>query len=254
MLSGLLTADVVGFFLVFTRIGAMLSLFPAIGDEAIPVRVRLLLALLATAVIYPTVFLHLPPTPKNLDQLFILTARELLIGLMLGTAVRIILQAIHVAGTIIANQTGFATATLFDPSMGGQSAVITRFMSLVAVTMIFASNTHHLLLMGMAQSFSLFSGTAPLMLGDFAKWSADVVAQSFALGVQLSAPFLVFGIVFNAGLGLLARLVPSVQSFFIAQPLALILSLSLLMALIGTMMMVFLSRFRSALIPMMGVG
>jgi flagellar biosynthesis protein FliR len=249
-----LTADVVGFFLVFSRVAAMLSLFPAIGDESIPVRIRLLLALLTAIVIYPAVFLALPRNPESLEALAFAIGREVLIGLMIGTAVRMLMQALHVAGTIIANQTGFATAMLFDPTMGGQTAVVTRFMALVAVLMVFTTSSHHLLIAGMARSYSLFGASTPLSAADFATWTTELVSQSFALGVQLSAPFLVFGIVFNAGLGLLSRLVPTIQSFFIAQPLSLILSLALLMSLIGTMMMVFINRFREALAPILGVG
>ena len=249
-----LTVDVVGLFLVFARVAAMLSLFPAIGDESIPARIRLLLALLTSVVIYPAVFLHLPSAPKSLDALAFALGRELLIGLMIGTAVRILMQALHVAGTVIANQTGFATAMLFDPTMGGQTVVVTRFLALVAVVMVFATNTHHLLIAGMSRSYMLFGASTPLRIADFAHWSTDVTAQCFALGIQLAAPFLVFSIVFNAGLGLMARLVPTIQSFFIAQPLSILLSLTLLLTLIGTMMMVFIHRFRDALGTVFGIS
>jgi flagellar biosynthesis protein FliR len=249
-----LTADVLGFFIVFTRIGAMMSLLPGLGDESLPVRFRLLLALLLTVLIFPTVFLMLPPSPKSLEALAGVLGKEMLIGLIIGGAVRMLMQALHVAGTMIANQIGIASAMLFDPSMGGQASVITKFLGLIGVVMIFTTNTHHVMIAGMARSYALFGPTAPMMTADFAQWTILIVSQSFALGIQLAAPFLLFGIIFNIGLGLISRLTPTIQVFFISQPLSLMLALSLLMSLIGTMMTVFITRFREALMPLLGAG
>ncbi len=249
-----LTADVLGFFIVFARIGAMMSLLPGLGDESLPVRFRLMLALLLTILIFPTVFLQLPPSPKNLEMLAGVLGKEILIGLIIGGAVRIIMQALHVAGTVIANQTGLASAMLFDPSMGGQATVVTKFLGLIGVLMIFATNTHHIMIAGMTRSYALFSPNAPMLTADFAQWTILVVAQSFALGIQLAAPFLVFGIIFNVGLGLISRMTPTIQVFFIAQPLSIMLALALLMSLIGTMLTVFITRFREALLPLLGSG
>jgi flagellar biosynthesis protein FliR len=249
-----LTADVIGFFIVLARVGAMMTLMPGLGDETVPVRFRLMLALFLTLLIFPTVFLQLPPSPKSLEALTAVLGKEMLIGLIIGGAVRILMQSLHVAGMMIANQSGLASAMLFDPSMGGQATVITKFMGLIGVLMVFSTNTHHLMIGGMTRSYALFAPTAPLMLADFAKWTTLIVGQSFALGIQLSAPFLVFGIIFNVGLGLITRLTPSIQAFFIAQPLSIMLSLALLMSLIGTIMMVFITRFREALMPLLGGG
>jgi flagellar biosynthesis protein FliR len=249
-----LTADVLGFFIVFARLGAMMSLLPGLGDESLPVRFRLLLALLLTILIYPTVFLQLPPSPKSLEALAGVLAKETLIGLIIGGAVRILMQALHVAGTVIANQIGLATAMLFDPSMGGQATVVTKFLGLVGLVMVFATDTHHIMIAGMTRSYALFGPTAPMLTADFAQWTIQLVAQSFALGIQLSAPFLVFAIIFNVGLGLMSRMTPTIQVFFIAQPLSIMIALALLLTLLGTMMTVFITRFREALTPLLGAG
>ena len=248
-----LTADIIGFMLVFARVGAMLSLMPGFSDESTPMRLRLMLGLFLAAIIYPTVLLDLPPTPKSMPALGVLMFREIVLGVMLGGASRLILQALHVTGSIIANQIGIAAATLFDPSQGGQATVVTRFMGVMGVVMIFSFNLHHSLIIGVARSYALFAPGSPLLTADFAKMSTDIVAQTFALGVQLSAPFLVFGLIFNVGLGLISRLVPSLQVFFVAQPLTLLFGFALLAAVIGTTMTVFVERFATLLAPMIGV-
>lgn len=247
-----LTADIVGFMLVFARVGVMLSLMPGFSDESTPIRLRLVLGLFLTAILYPTVLLDLPPTPKSTPALAVLLLHEVVLGALLGGASRLILQSLHIAGSIIANQIGLAAATLFDPSQGGQATVITRFMGVTGVVLIFATGLHHSLIIGIARSYVLFAPGAPMLLGDFAKMTTDIIAQTFALGVQLSAPFLVFGLIFNVGLGLISRLVPSLQVFFVAQPLTMLLGFALMASVIGTTMTVFVSRFELVLAPIIG--
>jgi flagellar biosynthetic protein FliR len=252
MLPAILTAEVVGFLVVFARLGAMVMLFPGIGDESIPTTIRLALALLMTFVIYPTVLMSLPAMPTTILALASLMGREIVLGLMLGGAVRILMQSLHVAGTIIANQSGLAAALMFDPAMGAQGTLVTRFLGLLGVMTVFALDLHHLLIAGIARSYALFSASGPLMVDDFANAVTGLVAQSFALGVQLSAPFLILGVVFNVGLGLVSRLVPQLQVFFIALPLSVLLSLALLMVTVGMMLSVFAEAFAATLGRLLG--
>jgi flagellar biosynthesis protein FliR len=247
-----LTADILGYFFVFARLGAMAMLMPAIGEEQAPARVRLLFALLLSAIVYPVVFVSLPPVPDAFPGILALLMQEILMGLLLGGAVRILMQALHVAGTVIATQTGFAAAMQFDPGMGGQVTVITRFLGVLGVVMIFATGLHHLLIGGMVKSYALFRPGSDLLMSDMADMVLTLVSQSFLLGIQMSAPFLAFGIIFNVGLGLMSRLAPQIQVFFVAQPLALMGGIALLMASLGAMMTAFTAAFSDALRPLLG--
>jgi flagellar biosynthesis protein FliR len=247
-----LTADILGYFFVFCRIGAMAMLLPAIGEDQAPVRVRLIFALLLSAVVYPAVFVSLPAVPDGFPGTLAIVFTEILLGLMIGGAVRILMQALHVGGTIVAIQTGFAAAVQFDPSQGGQVTVITRFLGLLGVVMIFATGLHHLLIGGMVKSYALFRPGTGIMTADMADMVTTLVAQSFLLGIQISAPFLAFGIIFNVGLGLMSRLAPQIQVFFIAQPLSIMTGVALLLASLGAMMTAFTTAFADALRPLLG--
>jgi flagellar biosynthetic protein FliR len=86
-----------------------------------------------------------------------------------------------------------------------------------------------------------------LSAGDFSELAVSAVSASFSLGLQLSAPFLVYGLIFNVGLGLMARLTPALQVFFIAQPLNLLLAFSLMLATMGLILSQFIDRFAEAL-------
>ncbi|GAB4147595.1 MAG: flagellar biosynthetic protein FliR [Sphingomonadales bacterium] len=247
MLSDLLTAEVFTYFLVFMRTAAMLSLMPAIGETNIPARVRLALALVLTVVMVPIVGAELPPRPAGSFALAWLVITEILIGLFVGLTVRLMMSALHLAGTIIAFQSGLAAAQSFDPSQGSQSALVSRFFSVLGVVAIFAANLHHVAIKAMAGTYFLFTPGAPLPLADATQTIISVIAHSFALGLQLSAPFLVYGMIFNIALGLLARLMPQIQVFFIAMPANILLSFLILMFTISAMMLWFLTQFESQL-------
>lgn len=247
-----MSAQFTAYFLVFARLGSMLMLLPALGDENMPARLRLVFALVLALVVLPVVLISLPPMPTTLPATAALLFGEILTGLMLGTAVRILFLAVQFAGTVIGFQSGLSGAMIFDPSQGGQTVLISRFLSILAVVLIFATDLHHLMLAGMVRSYALFQPGADIMMGDFAKLSVQMLAQSFVLGLQMAAPFLVYGLVFNTGLGLLARLTPQIQIFFISQPLGIILSLMLLMITIGMIMTLFVDRFGEGLRALMG--
>ncbi|MGB3721682.1 MAG: flagellar biosynthetic protein FliR [Pacificimonas sp.] len=239
--------QVAGFFLVFARIGAVMMLLPGFGDAAVSPRIRLILALALSLVIFPLAARYLPPLPADAIGLGGFIIAEVVIGLMIGAIVKILFSALVVTGSIIGLQSGLAAANLFDPSQGQQSAIIARFLGLAAIVLMFAAGLHHQIITGLARSYMMFAPGDGLMAGDFATLAIGAVANSFALGLQLAAPFLVYGIVFNVGLGLMARLAPTLQVFFIAQPLNLLLGFALMLALGGIILTQFIASFGDAI-------
>src|SRR5690606_15562322 len=83
---------------------------------------------------------------------------------------------------------------------------------------------------------------------DFARLATQAVSQSFRLGIEMSAPFLAYGLVFNIGVGLIARLVPQLQVFFIVMPLNIMLGFAVLLICVAGMMAWFLSHFENFLL------
>src|SRR5690606_3131582 len=164
-----------------------------------------------------------------------------------GMSARLIMSSLHIAGNIIALQTGLAFAQNVDPTQGGQGAMIANFLSLLAVTLIFVTGLHHLLIAAMRDSYDLFRPGEMLPVGDFWQLAVMVVSGAFVLGLQLAAPFLVFGLVFYLGLGILSRLMPQIQIFFIAMPANIGLGLALLLLLLGAMMNWFLQDFERSM-------
>jgi flagellar biosynthetic protein FliR len=152
-----------------------------------------------------------------------------------------------VAGTVVAQQLGLGFVTAVDPTQGQQGVIVGNFLTVLAITMIFATDMHHMVIAALNDSYRLIRpGDIPIP-GDIAELITRTVAAAFRVGIQLAAPFLVFGILFNLGLGVLARLMPQMQVYFVALPLSIMLGLALLVLVVGAMMGSFLDYLQGVL-------
>lgn len=236
------------YLLLFSRIGAILMLMPALGEDMIPARMRLSFALAFTLVVYPLLSPQLPALPDSLIAIIGLIFHEIAIGIILGAIARITVMATQVAGAIIAFQTGLSTAMAADPTqVGVQGAVFGSFLSFLGMVLIFATDLHHVALAATYDSYMVFPLDTPLMFDDAAQLAIRTVASAFSIGIQMSAPFIVFGLVFNLGAGILARLMPAMQVFFVLMPANIFLGLALFALLLTMMMGWYLSAFEGHL-------
>jgi flagellar biosynthesis protein FliR len=237
------------FLLLFARLGAMVMLMPALGEQAVPVRVRLSIALLLTLIFYPTISTQLPTgLSRDVPAMLFLMGSEILIGLSFGLLARILLSATQVAGTSIATAIGLGFSQSIDPTMGQQGAIISSFLNVLGMMLIFASDFHHMAIIGIADSYTMFPPGEMLPLADFKDAAVGTIAESFKIGIQLSSPFIVFGLVFNVGVGILTKLMPQLQVFFLAQPLTIVGGLILFALVLGTMMSLYLGHVHDGLI------
>lgn len=222
-------------------------LFPALGETSVPARVRLFLALSISLIIYGLIRESMPLIPVSAIALGVLLIKEVMIGVMLGLSIRLIVTALHTAGMIIAMQTGLAMAQAFDPAQGAQSSLVATFMTLMGVVLVFITDLHHLMISAMYNSYTLFPVGNALVIGDFAELITDTVANSFKLGLQIASPFIVYALVFNAGLGLIARLVPQIQVFFVAMPINIAMGFIILSIVLSAAMSWYLDYMRASL-------
>ena len=237
------------FMLVFARMGSMVMAMPAIGDSLVPTRVRLIFALLLTLVMMPLVRDAYGEIPAHFGSVMIAMLSEIIIGAFLGLLARMLTGAIQVAGTAIAFQSGLAFAQNVDPTQGTQGAIVGTFLSLLATTLIFSLDLHFLLLAAVRDSYDLFRPGAVLPLGDFGEMAVHIISGAFRVGLQLSAPFLVFGLVFYMGLGVLSRLMPQLQVFFLAMPANIMFGFLMLALLLSSMMLWYLDYFEQSMLP-----
>lgn len=245
MLDGLLVSDVYLFLMIFARIGSAMVVLPGFGEVNVPVRVRLIIALTICFVMYPVVSVALPATPPNVAELLLLLGGEILIGIAIGAITRLLISMLQVGGTIIAFNAGLASAQLFDPSAGQTGAITGAFLATIGITLLFVTNMHHVMLMALVDSYVLFVPGQGFPVGDFSESASRVVADSFRLGLQIALPILVVGMLIYLSMGLMARLMPQIQVFFIALPLQILVGFAVLAVTLGVSMLVFLDHFET---------
>lgn len=244
MLERLVLVDVLTFFLVFCRVGSAVMVLPGFGEAMVSPQVRLLLALAVTLVVAPVVGPALAGTPGGLEMLLI---TEIGVGLFVGAAARMMMSALQVAGNVIAFQTSLAGAMAFDPMSNTQTPVTGTFLSTLGLVLVFVADLHHLMLAGIVESYRLFVPGQLPPIGDFAEAATRIIGDSFRIGMQLSAPFLLVGILVTVGMGLLSRLMPQVQVFFLAVPVQIMIGLLVLALTLSFGMSWFLEGYEQSL-------
>tara|TARA_B100000989_G_scaffold217170_1_gene165421 strand:+ start:28 stop:810 length:783 start_codon:yes stop_codon:yes gene_type:complete len=238
-LEQFVVGEVWAFIMIFVRMGAGIMILPGFGEGYVSPRVRLLFALMTALVLTPVFGNAMPTIPGSPITLGIYVLAEAITGIFMGLMVRFIVAVLHVAGTLISFQSALALATVFDNSQGGQTTIIGNFMTIASVVLFFTLDLHHLMLMGLADSYTLFiPGQFPIV-GDFANASARLFQDVFTLGVQLAAPHIVISLIFYLGSGILARLMPTFQVFFVLIPPQILISFFLLFALFSTIMLTY---------------
>jgi flagellar biosynthesis protein FliR len=206
--------------LVFARLGAMMTVLPGFAEPSVPPNFRLGLALALTVVLAPLIAPSLPAAPADPWLAGQMISTEVIIGLTIGAVARLLFTALATAGQVFGTETGLAFAQTADPTMNQTGQIFSVFLSLLGVALIFTTNLHHVFLEGVTRSYATFVPGAPLMLGDAADMAVSMVSESFRIGIQIAAPIILAGLIFRVGLGVLARLAPTIQVFFVTMPLS----------------------------------
>jgi flagellar biosynthesis protein FliR len=231
---------------VFARVGALMMLAPGIGDSFVPARARLMVALFMAILLAPIVGPKIPPLPADASVMALMIMKEIVIGLSLGLGTRILFSALATAGAIAGFQTGLAMATAFDPSQNQQGAVFGTLLALLGTALVFQTNTHHWFISGAVSSYTNFVPGGALPLGDIVQFTVRAFSQAFSLAIQMTAPLLLFGLVINFAMGIVNRIAPAIQVFFIGQPIQVLLGIMLFSVTAGAGMMVWLDAIAAA--------
>ena len=249
-----LPAQVYGAGVVFARVGAFVMLLPGVGESGVPPRARLAFAFLFALVLYPIVRAGLPPAPATVGEIGAQVAVEILLGLALGTLLRLFLQTLAVAGEIVSLQTTLSFAQTTNPLQAQPTTTVATFLTLLGLTLVFATGLHQTFIAGISHSFDLFPAGHGVPVRDLTATVVTTVGQTFALGVQLAAPVIVFSFVFNVAAGFIGRAMPQFQIFFVAAPLQVLLGLSVFALGLSVFGLLWIDQFRTFATRFAGAG
>jgi flagellar biosynthetic protein FliR len=230
--------------LIFARLGAMLMAIPGLGETFVPVRVRLSFGLLLAFILFPVIGASVPAVPGDVSGVAFAVIKESAIGLMIGVILRLFMSSLAAAGEIISIQTTLSFAQTANPTQAAPSPTLGTFLGLFGLVLIMTTNMHHLFLSAIVRSYTLFPFTRAMPLADANALAIQTVSRSFALGLQLSAPVVAFSLIFNIATGLVGRVMPQFQIFFVASPLMILLGLSIFALSLGVIGMVWIDHYR----------
>ena len=206
------------FVLVLCRTGAVVMLMPGLGEAEPPTVVRAGLALVITLLLLPGVAPLVPAAPEAGVSGAGMVAAELLVGAMLGWLARLPALALGMAGAVTSYMLGLSSVMQTDPALGGQSAALGRLFGLVAPVLVLSTGLYALPLQALGGSYGLFPPGTRAAGGPLAESVTAAVGASFGLAIRLAAPFLLAGLLWQAALGVLARLAPQLQIYSAATP------------------------------------
>ncbi len=209
------------YFWPFTRIAAFIAVVPIFGARIVPTRIRLMIAIALTMVIVPI----LPPpsaavNPLGVDGL-LTTAAQVMIGLAMGFAVKLIFSAIETGGHLIAQTMGLGFAQMNDPANGVSVPVVSQFYIIVGTLMFLALNGHLVLIDVLAESFTMLpvamQGISSDGLWVLISWSSWI----FTGAVLIALPVMVALLLVNVAFGVMMRAAPQLNVFAVGFPMTL---------------------------------
>jgi len=219
-----------------TRILGLVAAAPVFGNTGVPMLIKTTLGVTLAAIVAPT----LPPVPivdpTSWAGILIL-GQELLIGVAMGFAMRLVFAAVEFAGEVASSSMGLSFATFFDPTSAGRSSAISQFLALVATMAFLAMNAHLVLVEALVESFfTLPVSATPMSLGaplEMVRWGGRI----FSAGLQLAMPIVAALLITNIALAILTRAAPQLNLFGIGFPITLgagFLVISLTLPYLGT--------------------
>ena len=212
-------SQVIGFMLVVARLSGLFLIAPVFSSPMIPPRIKLMILLVLAAALTPSAIQDMGAAPTDVIGLVLSIITETIIGFAIGFSVAIVFTAVQVGGSLIDSSIGFSMANIIDPVNNAQASVLGSFYSLVATLTFLGVNGHHWLLAGFARSFDTIAlGAVP----DIEKMTTNLFAiftQLFAMAFQIAAPVLITLLLVDVVLGIVSRVVPQMNVFFVGIPL-----------------------------------
>ncbi|MDZ5760962.1 flagellar biosynthetic protein FliR [Lyticum sinuosum] len=227
-----ITSQIIGFLLVFCRIGSILSAIPFFGEVQIPQRIKNILYVIISISVYSAIDKSkIDPIISKIDEsshyflLFII--KEIFIGCIIGFIVKVIHSAIHIGGFILANQSGLSSASMFDPSQKSEGTITSNVLSIFTIAFFLHYDMHIIFIRIFISSYKAISiGVLDFELyNDLFSYILKIFNKSGLIAIQITAPSLISSMLLMFGSGILSRLMPQLQIFFIIIPLQLLLGI-----------------------------
>jgi flagellar biosynthetic protein FliR len=235
--------EVVTFMMVFGRAAGLIVSAPFWGSRSVPVLVRVLVALLLAVATYPVTAVLVLPNGVTIIWLAMTLGGEILFGLILGWFAQLLFSGMRLAGHFIEMKSGLGLVQLVDPHEGGHSGIFSAFLELIAGLVFFSMNGHHLLFQALSSSYHVFPLAGEKFVSRVIEGLVGSTAEIFIIALRVSAPVLVGLLLTDIVLGILARSIPQMNVFMVAQPLQFAFGILLLLLSLPGLVWFFVRQF-----------
>jgi flagellar biosynthetic protein FliR len=235
---------IVGFILLFFRFGALFMAVPIFSHNSIPVSTKAAMAFFFTIVFYSS----MPPLaiPITVPSIILAILSELFFGLAIGTILQIAFNAITFAGGQISFMMGFSMASAIDPQSGISMPIISQFLSLMALMVIFSIDMHHWMLLFIDGSLQNIPLGGFIMSEDFFNYVIKAMSNMFLVGFMIAFPITALSWLADVIFGMLMKTMPQFNLLVIGFPIKIIVSFVVLIATFGTIMLILKGQMLEA--------
>lgn len=240
--------EVIVFTLVICRMTGLFFLVPPFSDNSIKPIIRFVLSISITLLMYNQFAELIIPAVQSVkhDQtaLVMMVIVEIGVGIAMGTIVKTLILAIQVAGLTIASQTGISAAVMMDPSQNHQNSILGLFLSMLTMIIFLESGMHIRIIAGFCESYrKIPAGAFFNHYDNFISVFLSCVRKMWSASMQISMPFILINISMMMGAGILAKLMPQLQIFFIMLPVQILVGVIVFIAVLSGILFWFLKFF-----------
>jgi flagellar biosynthetic protein FliR len=219
MLLEISTIQFEKFLFILLRVGGIMTIAPLFGHGNIPKSVKLGFIGIVSLILVPIIPAPALDSNTGLGEIFMVAAKEVSLGLIIGFISKIVFLGVQMAGHMIGFQMGFMVAQVIDPSSGQQVSILGQFKFILAILIFLAIDGHHLLINAVVGSFNV------IPIGDMviSERSAELMVRAcvdiFLIAVKIGSPIIVTLFLTDVALGIIARTVPQMNIFIVGFPI-----------------------------------
>jgi len=242
--SFLQSGGVIAFILLFFRFSALFMAAPIFSHTTIPMTIKAMMAFFFSVVFYSSA----PPLQIeiNILSLIIGILGEILFGLAIGIMLQLAYNVITFAGGIISFVMGFSMATAIDPQNGVSMPIVSQFLSLIALMVLFSLNLHHWLILYISHSLSVVPLGGFLLTKHMVSNIINAAANMFLVGLMISFPIIALSLLSDVIFGMLMKSMPQFNILVIGFPIKIMVSFAILIAILSAIMLVFKGEIQTS--------
>lgn len=204
------------FIFILLRVSSIVATMPILGNRTVPVRVKGGLSLMIVFLLFPFVELHI--SSSDILPLALRMAGEIMIGVTIGLAGRLVFAGVQLAGQLAGFQMGFAIVNVFDPMTSTQVSIVAQFQYLLAMLVFLAVDGHHLFLYAIAESYRILPALGFHFSGELTQAIVELSTDIFIIAIKTGAPVIAMLLMISIGFGLIARTVPQINILIVGFP------------------------------------